>query len=78
MTREPEKTAHFEQVNHHNEVNFKSRGRGDDLMTGLLAGPYGRKYPPVVVVLVKDLLRVSGKSRDFAVATLGMLSPMSY
>ncbi len=63
MIRELEK-SHFEQVNHHNEELQKAEGEADDLMTELLKELYSGKYPPVVVVIVKDLYELLEKVVD--------------
>jgi uncharacterized protein Yka (UPF0111/DUF47 family) len=63
MIHELEK-SHFEQVNHHNETLQKAEGEADDLMLELLKELYGGKYPPVTVVIVKDLYELLEKVVD--------------
>jgi uncharacterized protein Yka (UPF0111/DUF47 family) len=63
MIRELEK-SHFEQVNHHNEELQGAEGEADDLMIQLLKELYSGKYPPVTVVIVKDLYELLEKVVD--------------
>ena len=63
MIRELEK-SHFEQVNHHNEELQQAEGEADDLMIQLLKELYSGKYPPVTVVIVKDLYELLEKVVD--------------
>jgi uncharacterized protein Yka (UPF0111/DUF47 family) len=63
IMRELEK-SHFEQVNHHNEELQKTEGQADDLMLELLKELYSGKYPPITVVIVKDLYELLEKVVD--------------
>ena len=63
MMRELEK-SHFEQVNQHNEELQKAEGEADDLMLELLKELYSGKFPPVTVVIVKDLYELLEKVVD--------------
>jgi uncharacterized protein Yka (UPF0111/DUF47 family) len=63
IIRELEK-SHFEQVNHHNEELQKTEGQADDLMLQLLKELYSGKYPPITVVIVKDLYELLEKVVD--------------
>jgi uncharacterized protein Yka (UPF0111/DUF47 family) len=63
MIRELEK-SHFEQVNQHNEELQQAEGEADDLMIVLLKELYSGKYPPVTVVIVKDLYELLEKVVD--------------
>jgi len=63
MIRDLEK-SHFEQVNQHNENLQKTEGEADDLMTQLLKDLYSGKYPPITVMIVKDLYELLEKVVD--------------
>ena len=63
MMQELEK-SHFEQVNQHNEELQQAEGEADDLMIDLLKELYGGKYPPITVVIVKDLYELLEKVVD--------------
>jgi uncharacterized protein Yka (UPF0111/DUF47 family) len=67
MIKELEKSQ-FEQVNQHNERLQKTESEADELMTVLLKELYSGKFPPLTVVIVKDLYelleRVVDRCRD--------------
>lgn len=67
MIKELERSE-FEQVNRHNEHLQKTEREADELMTVLLKELYGGKFPPLTVVIVKDLYelleRVVDRCRD--------------
>src|SRR5262245_33830380 len=63
MIRDLEK-SHFEQVNQHNENLQRAEGEADDLMTQLMKDLYSGKYPPITVIIVKDLYELLEKVVD--------------
>jgi len=63
MIKELEK-SHFAQVNQHNENLQKAEGEADDLMTHLLKDLYSGKYPPLTVIIVRDLYELLEKVVD--------------
>lgn len=67
MIKELEKSQ-FEQVNRHNERLQKTESEADDLMANLLKELYSGKYPPMTVVIAKDLYelleRIVDRCRD--------------
>lgn len=63
MMRELEK-SHFEQVNAHNEELQKAEGEADDLMIELIKELYSGKYPPLTVIILKDLYELLEKVVD--------------
>ena len=56
--------SHFEQVNASNERLQKIEGDADKLMVKLLTELYSGKYPPMTVVMVKDLYELLEKVVD--------------
>jgi hypothetical protein len=56
--------SHFAQVNAFNEKLQTIEGDADKLMLQLLAGLYGGQYPPLTVVIVKDLHELLEKVVD--------------
>jgi uncharacterized protein Yka (UPF0111/DUF47 family) len=63
MIRELEK-SHFPQVKAQNESLQKIEGEADDLMINLLKELYSGKYPPITVVILKDLYELLEKVVD--------------
>jgi len=67
MIKELEKSQ-FEQVNQHNERLQKTESEADDLMANLLKELYSGKYPPMTVIIAKDLYelleRIVDRCRD--------------
>jgi uncharacterized protein Yka (UPF0111/DUF47 family) len=63
MIRELE-ASHFSQVRDHNEDLQKVEGEADELMIELLKELYSGKYPPITVVIVKDLYELLEKVVD--------------
>lgn len=63
MIRELEKSQ-FEQVNQHNERLQKTESEADELMTELLKELYSGKFPPLTVVIVKDLYELLERAVD--------------
>jgi uncharacterized protein Yka (UPF0111/DUF47 family) len=63
MIHELEK-SHFEEVTRHNEDLQKAEGEADDLMIELLQELYSGKYPPLAVIILKDLYELLEKVVD--------------
>jgi len=63
MIRELEK-SHFESVNEHNEHLQHTESEADNLMLELLRELYSGKYPPLTVIMVKDLYELLEKVVD--------------
>ena len=63
MIKELEK-SHFEQVNEHNEQLQTAEGEADDLMMQLLKELYSGKFPPLTVIILKDLYELLEKVVD--------------
>jgi uncharacterized protein Yka (UPF0111/DUF47 family) len=63
MIKELEK-SHFELVNRHNEELQHTEGEADKLMLELLKELYSGKFPPLTVIVVKDLYELLEKVVD--------------
>ncbi len=63
MVRELEK-AHFEQVIDHNERLQNAEGQADEMMLDLLKDLYSGKFPPLQVIMLKDLYELLEKVMD--------------